>query len=167
MSGQVPFHLRDCERCGGAGKLSYETEELAADGSVIGHTYGTRACACVRDLPPVAGNASWWESETVWSRVFNDGIYRDSVAEFTVSAEVPRDNTGRRVVMRGNRYYPTWLTVDWPDRMLLHPEQARELALVLLAGAEACESVDGPCADECGHWWPCDFCKGERPEIEF
>lgn len=140
--------IATCERCDGSGKLTYHEDHLDARGEVVGHTTGTRACGCVRDLPPIDGKATWWESEVAWQHVFTDSIFPDSVAEMTVNAEVPRDEHGRRVVMRGNRYYPTWLEVDWPDRMLLHPDQARELALKLLAGAEVCDSIDLPCLDD-------------------
>lgn len=161
-----------CERCGGKGKISYRTigDAMPRD---IGNGvqvqdmggWGTRACECVRDLAPVDDKATWWESEIVWSEVWDDSILPDSVLELEVSAEVPRRADGRRVVMRGNRYYPTWLDVILPngDKLMLHPEQARGLALKLMAGALACEAVDEPCTDECGHWWPCD-CQDPNPE---
>jgi hypothetical protein len=150
-----------CERCGGSGKIRYEANHLDARGEVVGHTSGTRACICVRDLEPIAGNATWWESEVIWQKVWAEGIYPDAVAEITVAAEVPRDEHGRRVHLRGNRYYPTMVEIDWPDRMLLHPFMARELALKLMAAAGAAEAGDEPCEDACGHWWPCE-CEAVR-----
>jgi hypothetical protein len=145
-----------CARCEGTGKIRYDHDELDAQGEVIGHTSGTRACICVRDLPPIDGDASWWDLEVVWQKVWAEGIYPDAVAEITVSAEVPRGEDGRRRHLRGNRYYPTMIEIEWPDRMLLHPFMARELALRLMSAAAAAEAIDEPCEDVCGHWAPCD-----------
>lgn len=141
-----------CERCGGTGKLRYDEDHLDGRGEVVGHTIGTRACPCVRDLPPIEDVATWWESEVVWQKVWNDSIHPDSVVEITVSAEVPRNGDGRRTVMRGNRYYPTMVEVDLPERLLMHPFQAREFALKLMAAAGAADAIDEPCCGPCGHW---------------
>lgn len=145
-----------CERCNDTGCVTYSEIHLDAEGNDVGGSHGTRACICVRDLPPIEGTATWWESEVVWQNVWNDSIYPDSVVEMTVSAEVPRNDGGRRVQMIGNRYYPTMVEVDLPDRLLMHPDMARSLALKLMAAAVACEEIDAPCCDPCGHWSPCD-----------
>lgn len=144
-----------CPQCEGAGKLRYHEDNLDANGEVVGHTFGTRACSCVRDLPPITGNATWWDSEVAWQGVWANSIFPDSVVEMTVSAEVPRDENGRRVTMRGNRYYPTMVDVDLPDRLLMHPFMVREFAAKLIEAADAAEAIDKPCEDACGHWWPC------------
>lgn len=153
---------QSCSRCGGKGTVVYREigDALPTDignGVTIQNTGGlsTRSCSCVRDLPPIDGKATWWESENVWSAVFT-GTIENEACEITVDAEVPRDENGRRVVMRGNRYFPTWVEVQAPPLMRLHPEDARRLALKLLAAAEVCDSIDDPCSDECGHWAPCD-----------
>lgn len=170
---QTPRTGSSCQKCGGDGKIVYRTigDAMPTDlgnGVAVQNTGGfsTRACSCVRDLPPIEGKATWWESETAWSVVFTDTIISDA-AEITVDAEVPRDENGRRVVMRGNRYYPTWVELQAPPRMLMHPDAARAFALKLLAAAEACDAVDDPCSDECGHWAPCGCADGPLPEIGF
>lgn len=157
-----------CARCQGSGKISFTHEDRDDDGTLRSSTSGAYQCECVRDLPPIEGEATWWNDEEVWSCVLNDSIGPDDVVELSVRAEVPLREDGRRVVMRGNRYYPTWVTAHLPKRIQLHPEQARTLALKLMAAAEACDAVDLPDLDACGHWWPCD-CRlirsGQLPSI--
>lgn len=151
-----------CERCGGTGKLRYTipadpTPIHVGDGVTItqGQGSGTRACPCVRDLPPVEGDATWWESETVYSAVMAECIYPDDCFEVSASAEVPRNEDGRRVVRRGNRYYPTLIEFAGPTHTTLHAYAARQLGEQLIAAADAADAIDGPCADLCGHWFPC------------
>jgi hypothetical protein len=158
---ECPADLFACALCGDTGKRSYtippsgESRTLPS-GTVIsdGGGSGTLACACVRDLPPVEGEATWWTSESAHSDVFV-GCMPDTVFELSASAEVPRRADGRRVVMRGNRYWPTWIDLDGPVHAHLEPREARALAGALVAAADACDAVDGPCRDLCGHWWPC------------
>lgn len=139
-----------CERCDGTGKLTYEHEDAPVkcpDGTIItSRTSGTRACPCVRDLPPVVEEATWWESETVWSRVHAIPIHDDRI-EVDVDAEVPRTKNGRRAVMRGNRYYPTLIHVEQPERLTLSADDAIEYAGALMAAAYAAKAVDDPCED--------------------
>lgn len=157
-----PSRPSDCEKCGGTGKIGYRTSGgdtvTMSDGTVIQEMsgYSTRACSCVRDLPAIEGHATWWETEIVWSKVWTDSIYPDSAVEMQVETEVPRDENGRRVHMRGNRYYPTMVDVELPSKLLMHPFQARDLALKLMAAAQVCEDIDEPCSDKCGHWYPCN-----------
>jgi hypothetical protein len=168
-SWQVPPHeirddLFDCSKCGDTGKVMYRTlgdiEPRPIGG---GYTIqdmggsGTRACSCVRDLPPIEGHATWWESERVFTEVFTDTITPvDGAIEVTVDTEVPRDENGRRVVMRGNRYYPTMVNVEGPADMLIHGPAVAELADVLKRAAAKVREIDDPCSDLCGHWFPCD-----------
>jgi hypothetical protein len=97
-SWQVPPHeirddLFDCSKCGDTGKVMYRTlgdiEPRPIGG---GYTIqdmggsGTRACSCVRDLPPIEGHATWWESERVFTEVNVEGpadmlIHGPAVAE--------------------------------------------------------------------------------------
>jgi hypothetical protein len=166
-SWQVPPHeirddLFDCSKCGDTGKVMYRTlgdiEPRPIGG---GYTIqnmggsGTRACSCVRDLPPIEGHATWWESETVFSEVFTETIPPDNAVEVTVDAEVPRNENGRRVVMRGNRYYPTLITVDGSPGMI-HGYAAQQFAEILQRAADKVREIDDPCSDLCGHWFPCD-----------
>jgi hypothetical protein len=157
-----------CERCEATpGKLvvrhapSGESRDLG-DGVTIADAGGisTRQCPCVRDLPPVDGDATWWDSETVWERVWDDSIYPDSVVELSIDSEIPIGEDGIRRHMRGNRYYPTFVKALLPDELLMRPDQAEGLALALLAGAAKARSIDEPCEDVCGHWFPCP-CRSE------
>lgn len=164
---EVPVDRFDCWKCGDSGKLSYTEEHLpqrigtAEDGDAIvmeGTTHGTRACPCVKDLPPIEDDATWWESETVHHEVFVSSfattVLGDTV-EITVTSEVPRNHAGRRCVMRGNRYYPTMMRVEG-EAGELHGGDAREFAAALLRAADKVDEIDGPCEDFCGHWFPCD-----------
>jgi hypothetical protein len=150
-----------CGRCKDTpGKLvvnhapSGESRDLG-DGVTISDAGGfsTRACPCVRDLPPVEREATWWEAETVWSRVHAVPI-RDERIEIDVSAEVPRTKDGYRAVMRGNRYYPTLIHVEQPESLTLLADDAIDLALALLAAAYAAKAVDDPCEDCWAKAWP-------------
>jgi hypothetical protein len=164
---QVPHHLIrddlfDCSKCGDTGKLSYRTlgdlePRPIGNGYTIQDmgTSGTRACSCVRDLPPTDGDATWWESETVLYEVFTDTITPDTTVEVTVDTEVPRNEAGRKVHMRGNRYYPTMVNVEGSPG-LIHGDALRDLAAMFQRAADKVDEIDGPCEDLCGHWWPCE-----------
>jgi len=105
-------------------------------------------------------SADYWELETVgrfeWESL-------PDVLEVTVGAEVPMSRSLGRLPRRGNRYWPTMVTVTlghrdrngevMTDSML--PENARSFAAALLQAADLAEQTDAPDADECGHWWPC------------
>ena len=152
-----------CERCNGTGKLAYTEEHLPVHTEMGGErvvieqtTRGTRACPCVRDLPPVEGEARWWDTEVAWERVLTIGPWGEPV-EMSVDAEVPRREDGRRVVLRGNRYFPTTVDVLFPaEAKFLSSDDVRLLAAALNEAADAADAIDAPCADLCGHWWPCD-----------
>lgn len=160
---EIPDDLFDCSKCGDTGKLSYRTAKQepvpVGDGFTIQDmgTSGTRACSCVRDLPAIEGDATWWESETVFSEVFTDTIYPDNAVEVTVDSEVPRDENGRRVVRRGNRYYPTMIGVDG-ELGLIHAGMADDFADLMRRAADKVREIDDPCEDRpwCHHWHPCE-----------
>jgi hypothetical protein len=149
-----------CERCDN-GKVRYKVAPSGlrvvgdGDGVVIEDLggSGTRACACVRDLPEVDEQATWWESETVWQRVHAIPIFDERI-EIQVDAEVPRTDSGRRAVMRGNRYYPALISVEQPPSLTLSADDARDYALALLAAAEAAAAIDDPCGDCWAKGWP-------------
>lgn len=155
--------LPDCEECKGTGKIGYRTPadptpRVLVDGTTItqGEGWGTRPCKCVRELPAIEGQATWWGTETVWERVVECGVFPDDLAELTVRPEVPYAENGMRVHRRGNRYFGTHVDAMFPTSAWLMPDDARRLALALLAAAEAADAIDNPDLDECGHWWPCD-----------
>lgn len=140
-----------CERCGGSGKVRYSILPSRPDAVDLGGGVsvkdmggsGTRACVCVRDLPPTAGHASWWETETIWSDVVPVPI-GDGCVEITADGEVPRREDGRRVHRtQENAYYPALIRVSVAGDMTLHPEDARALAAALIVAAQACEERDG------------------------
>jgi hypothetical protein len=153
-------------RCGGTGKLSHDSGWIEYPNPGVEGEYvsGSRSltsslCPCRRDLPPREGTARWWASENVFSEVWQASVYED-VAEITVQAEVPISEDNYRVVMRGNRYYPTAVDVQFTNRdddshelRWLFPEEARELARLLVAAADKCDEIDQPCVREDGTWW--------------
>jgi hypothetical protein len=103
---------------------------------------GTRACSCVRDLPPIEGHASWWETETIYSEVVAVPI-GDEYIEVKADGEVPRDDQGRRVQRTPeNAYYPALVAIEGPGCMTLHGEDARKFATALIAAADACDARD-------------------------
>lgn len=148
-----------CARCEGKGTLRTHEDHLGHDGSVIGHTSGTRACPCVRDLPAIDGHATWWELEVVWEKTIRVGY--DDVFEVVVTSEVPRMDDGQRVHRKGNRYWPTMIDTHGEVGRSHTADTLREVSAALLAAALAAESIDEPCQDSCGHWSPCDCSNGE------
>lgn len=137
-----------CEKCDN-GKITYRTlgdalpTELG-DGTTIqmGDGFGTRPCECVRDLPPVDGEASWWDDESIYSKVVPVPIHNEAV-EVGASCEIPLREDGRRVHRTAdNAYYPPLIDVQAPKSMTLHAETARELAAALNAAADACDKAD-------------------------
>lgn len=139
-----------CERCGGTGKVSYRTlgsldPTPIGDGMTIQDMggSGTRACACVRDLPAIDGEATWWETEAVYSEVVGVPI-GDECIEITADVEVPRMENGQRVHRTAaNAYYPPLIDVEVAaPKTTLHSDTARELAAALIAAADACDKAD-------------------------
>jgi hypothetical protein len=158
-------------RCGGTGKLSHDSGWVdhaeppnLPEGAeyVSGHrTMSSSLCQCRRDLEPREGEAAWWDSETVFDEVWVASVFQDT-AEIVVKAEVPISEDNYRVVRRGNRYYPTSIDLDVSSEELhfLFPDEARELARLLIAAADKCDEIDKPDCDRCGHWHPCDCSLG-------
>jgi hypothetical protein len=109
-------------------------------------------------------SAHHWESEVIGRFEWDDLSAQRTIE---VSGEVPMSLTGTRLPRRGNRYYPTMVTIalGYHDRDgepitdTILPENARSLAAALLKAADLAESTDQPDSDACGHWWPCAGCK--------
>lgn len=151
--------------CDGTGKIHYverepeDTHRPLGDGLYAGPatTYGSRLCQCRAELDPRPGEASWWDTTRIYSAEWEASVFRDR-AEITVNAERPISSENYIVERRGNRYYPTFVDLDVSDPALhfLFPDEARELARLLIAAADAADAIDKPDQDECGHWWPCD-----------
>lgn len=139
----------DCPKCSGKGKLTYgiagSDERVDLGGGVYmtdGGGFGTRACPCVADLPAIDGTATWWESETVYSEIVDIPIGADC-CEINADAEIPRANNGRRVHRTAdNAYYPPLVRVMGLGDATFHAEDARKLAAVLNAAADACDKAD-------------------------
>jgi hypothetical protein len=138
-----------CEKCGGTGKIRYRTPgdleptQFTEDTTIqnVGG-WSTRACSCVRDLPAIDGEATWWELETVHHAVVPVPIF-DEAVEINAEVEVPRGDDGRRYHRTAeNAYYPPLITVESPARITLHSETAREIATALIAAADACDKAD-------------------------
>jgi hypothetical protein len=139
-----------CERCDGEGKVTYRippAREAVDKGNGVmvrdmgGH--GTKACECVRDLPPAAGSATWWEMEELWSTVVPIPI-GDEHVEITAEGEVPRGEDGRRVHRTAeNFYYPALISVATQGNMMLLADDARALANALILAADVCDARDG------------------------
>lgn len=103
-----------------------------------------------------------WTTETVFSEEWEASVLRSAVAVSVVS-EVPMRGEERQP-RRGNRYYPSWIDVDLEDAFLGHvfPDEARELARILVAAADRADEIDNADVDVCGHWWPCDCASVSR-----
>jgi len=102
-----------------------------------------------------------WSTESVYAADVQIPIFNESL-DISVSAEVPMLDTERQP-RRGNRYFPTLITVDGPSDYSMHPETARELAKRLIEAADAADAIDQPDTDACGHWAPCSVCRGTEP----
>lgn len=162
-------------KCDGNGKISYvehepeDTKKDLGNGLYAGPatTYGSRLCECREQLEPREGEARWWSSETVYEGQWQSSVHQHQ-AVVKVSAEVPISDENFKVHRRGNRYYPTSVDVDLSLDWLhaLFPEEARELAALLIAAADKVDEIDNPDADECGHWFPCDCRTRTKTEQE-
>lgn len=103
--------------------------------------------------------ATQWTSETLHAE---DVTVCASVRQATVSveADVPRDAAGTRCPSRGNRYWPTIVSMHFgapeEDAMPMLAEEARALAIALLRAVAIAETHDVKDSDVCGHWAPCD-----------
>jgi hypothetical protein len=147
-------------RCDGSGKISYkhvdDRQYEIGEGLIAGPwtTWGSHLCECRRELPPREGQARWWTTETVYSSDWSSSVFRET-AEITVQAEVPVSEDNYVVHRRGNRYYPCSvdLNVSSKDLHFLFPEEARELARMLVEAADKCDEIDLPDCDEAGAWW--------------
>lgn len=138
-----------CERCNGTGRQTYRRigDAMATDigggvsvQSLGGH--GTRACQCVRDLPAIHGEATWWETESIYSEIVDVPIGCECI-EVAADCEVPRRDDGRRLHRAPhNAWYPPLVTVESPASVTLHAQDARKLADALTAAADACEARD-------------------------
>jgi NTP pyrophosphatase (non-canonical NTP hydrolase) len=111
-------------------------------------------------VPPINGEfvnakAAHWTMVSVYSREMDLIGRRDFAVH--VETEEPRNEAQERVVRRGNRYYPTTVTIDVGDAdVWMHPAEARELAAYLIEAADVADACDLPDGDKCGHWAPCD-----------
>ena len=138
-----------CKICNGTGKVVHH-EPPSSDVRDIGNGMTmqcmggmfTRACACVRDLPPIDGAATWWDMEPVFGGVVAVPVGGEAI-EVSVRVEVPRNDAGRRLHRTAeNFYYPTLIEMEGPETVTFFPATARELSRVLLAAADACEKAD-------------------------
>ncbi len=150
--------MKDCNRCGGTGRIITETHHAPRPGSLIGEisSLTTALCACRTSLPPREGRASWWSLRSVYSETVDIPIGREFV-EVSVDTEVPISEEDYPVVTKGNRYYPTLVSLGiGRESLTLHGDTARELAQRLIEAADAVDRCDLPDTDTCGHWSPCD-----------
>jgi hypothetical protein len=138
-----------CEHCNGTGKQTYRflgdamPRDLGNGLSVqdMGGQ-GTRACKCVRDLPATDGEATWWETESIYSEVVTVPIGCEAV-EISADCEVPRGPDGRRYHRTPeNAYYPPLIRLEMECAATLHADTAREIAAALIAAADACDARD-------------------------
>lgn len=139
-----------CEKCGGTGVVSYKTLGDAMPRDIgNGMTVqdmggsGARPCECVRDLPAIDGEATWWSSESIYSEVVVVPIGNECV-EIAATCEIPLNGGGRRLRRTAdNAYYPPLVEVQVAQpNMTLHSDTARELAASLIAAADACDKAD-------------------------
>lgn len=146
-----------CEKCNGEG--AYVVRERHEAGDLVGTSMSTHPCPCRADEPPREGNASWWTVETAFTGTCQ--ALADT-ATVRVRPEVPMSRDNHRVVMRGNRYWPTLVDLDIEGCGIdasFHTAEARELAALLVKAAEIAERIDNADTEPaCGHWAPCD-CK--------
>lgn len=145
----MPMSERICVLCAGTGQMRTMSEERGLGWA--SETHSSHLCPCRQALPARDGPAAWWSSETVFSGEASTLL--GDVYEVSVRAEVPISEDNFRVHRRGNRYYPTLVDLNGTT---LTPENARELALLLLSASDAADTVDKADTDACGHWAPCD-----------
>jgi hypothetical protein len=139
-----------CEACGGKGTIAYRVEgdfEPTPVGNGVSAQnmggWSTRPCKCVKDLPATDGSAKWWDSETIYSTAIPVPV-GDTAIEVSADCEVPRAENGRRLHRTAdNAFYPPLITLE-TDRpsLTLFAEDARALAAVLVAAADACDRAD-------------------------
>lgn len=138
--------------CDGSGSIKYVEREPDDAVKQLGHglvagpatTYGTHLCSCRRALPPRDGEARWWSSKTVYSAEWQ-GVVFEPTAEISVRGEVPVSDENY-VLHRTeeNFYWPTSVSVTFsdPDMGWLFPDEARELARLLVEAADAADAWD-------------------------
>lgn len=137
-----------CNICNGTGKVVHHEppapERDLGNGMTVQCMGGsfTRACDCACDLPPIDGEATWWDQETIYSAVVTTAFF-DEAIEISCKCEVPRREDGRRVHRTAeNFYYGTTVDIEGAEKLQLLPEEARKFAAALIAAAEACERAD-------------------------
>lgn len=150
-----------CAKCGDTGAASY-VEESSDPPRHIGNgivveaatTYGTRLCGCRESLPPLPGRARWWDTVSVYEDEFETAVLRHNVS-VSVCGERPISAENYIVEKRGNRYYPTTINIDASENWIhwLSPEEARKIAAMLTAAADAADAYDEPDVNEDGTWW--------------
>lgn len=137
-----------CAECGGKGKISYRTPK--GDSYKLGDTVvtdlggiSTRPCKCVKDLAPVAGKATWWTSDVIYTETVVIPIGSEAL-EITAECEVPRGENGAALLRTAaNAYYPPLIDLTTErDKLTLHSDTAREIAAALVAAADACDKAD-------------------------
>ena len=148
--------------CDGSGEIKTierepeDTQKPIGEGYYIGPStcYTSRLCDCRANLGPRAGEARWWSSKTIYSDEWESQVHQHA-GEIVVCAEVPISEDNYIVEKRGNRYYPTFVDVDFESDWLhaLFPDEARELAAKLIAAADACDAYDKPDCTPEGIWW--------------
>lgn len=148
----------NCEKCKDTGAYVVNTED---EGKGFGG-YSTYRCVCRMMLAPREGTASWWASETVLSVDVTVPIFNEMIS-IEVSSEVPMSADNYRVLRRGNRYYPTLITIETPPHLTLHADTARNLARALMQAAEAVDKIDDADVAPCGHWFPCECALSPLP----
>lgn len=145
-------------KCDGSGKISRVEREPEDTRRELGHglyagpatTYTSDLCRCRAELEPRDGEAHWWTSETIFEEEWTASVFARNLT-VKVSGEIPVSRDNYRVHKRGNRYYPCF--VDIGEATFVSPDEARELARLLVAAADACDAYDKPDLDEDGKWW--------------
>jgi hypothetical protein len=138
--------------CDGTGRIQYidrepeNTRKPLGDGLYAGPstTHGTLLCECRRALEPRDGEATWWSSKLIYEAEW-DALVFEPHAEVSVMAEVPisADNYVLHRT-RENAYWPCSVAVDLsdPEMHWLFPDEARELARLLIEAADAADAYD-------------------------
>lgn len=138
--------------CDGSGEIRYTEREPVDTARHLDHglvagpmvTTGSYLCRCRYELPERDGEASWWTSKTVYSADWQAAVF-EPTASISVSGEVPvsEDNYILRRTSE-NFYWPSSVSVEFsdPDMGWLFPEEARELARLLIEAADAAEKYD-------------------------
>ncbi len=139
-------------KCDGSGEIKYtarepeDTKKDIGNGYYIGAstTMGTTLCPCRQDLPERDGSARWWSSKSVYSAEWQAVVF-EPTAEISVSGEVPisEDNYVLKRTLE-NAYWPCSVSVEFSDPSMgwLFPDEARELARLLVEAADAADAYD-------------------------